>query len=122
MKAKSGKAPGIDGLLADTVETHTSIQILTPSFNKCLRLRHIPTLWTKGMISPIPKSKDSNPHIPLYYRGISLLSVIGKLFTVLMANRISAEFEKSNTLVNEQDGFRPKKDRGSIIFYISQRL
>ena len=74
------------------------------------------TLWAKGIISAIPKSKDSNPRIPLNYRGISLLSVVSKLYTSLIATRLSSQFEKNNTLVNEPNGSRPERSCLDHIF------
>ena len=69
--AKSGKTPGIDGLINDVVKNDISTRLLQQLFNTCLRTKLIPTSWSKGIISPIPKSRDNNPRIPLNYRGIS---------------------------------------------------
>ncbi len=45
-RAKSGKAPGIDGLVADTFKNERSIALLTEVFNCCLNNDVIPTDWT----------------------------------------------------------------------------
>ena len=114
--AKCGKAPGLDGLLNESVKNENSIKLLTDLFNRCLRLNLIPTYWTKGMVNPIPKSKDNNPRVPLDYRGISLLSIVGKLYTSALSERISSYLEHNNKLSNEQNGFRPKRSCLDHIF------
>ena len=73
-------------------------------------------MWSRGIINPIPKSPDNNPRIPLNYRGISLLSVTGKLYTATISHRISNFFEKNNKLCNEQNGFRPNRSCLDHIF------
>ncbi len=108
MRAKSGKAPGLDGLMSDTFKNDASIELLTVLFNVCLRKHIIPTVWSLGLISPIPKSSTADKRVPLNYRGISLLAVSGKLFTSAISQRLSDYYEKNNILCNEQNGFRPK--------------
>ncbi len=41
------------------------------------------SVWLKSTITPIPKSVTKDPHIPLYYRGISSLSCILRAIPVL---------------------------------------
>ena len=67
-------------------------------------------------MNPIPKSPDNNPHIPSNYRGISLLSVTGKLYTASISYRISKYLEDNNLLCNEQNGFRPNRSCLDHIF------
>ena len=50
------------------------------------------------------------------YRGITLLSVLGKLYTSILNNRISEWLEKKNKLVEEQAGFRAKRSTTEQIF------
>jgi hypothetical protein len=47
-----------------------------------------------------------DPHVPLNYRGISLLSSIYKIYTSVLSNRISAVCENNNVLVDEQNSSR----------------
>ena len=43
------------------------------------------------------------------YRGITLLSVFGKLFTRLLNNRLTFWAESYGILIKEQGGFREKR-------------
>ncbi len=108
-KAKSGKACGVDGLIADVLKNRCSTSICTKLFNFCMSSGKIPTMWSQGIISPIPKCKDSDPRVPLNFRGISLLSVPGKLYTAAISHRLSAYLEKHHLLANEQNGFRSER-------------
>ena len=108
-KAKKGKAPGLDSIIYESLENTTVTMALVRLFNECLFSGFIPSVWRKAIIFPIPKAGNSDPRVPLNYRGISLLPVISKLYTAGLSNRISSYFEKTNTLANEQNGFRPNR-------------
>ena len=48
-------------------------------FNKLYDLRYFPSEWSEGFIVPLHKKGDvDNPN---NYRGITLLSTVGKLFS-----------------------------------------
>ena len=55
----------------------------------------------------IPIFKKGNPNDPGNYRGISLVSHMGKLFTSLLNNRLTKWSENSSVLTEAQFGFRP---------------
>ena len=50
------------------------------------------------MISPVPKDSTKDKRIPLNYRGISLLSVVGKLYSAVLNNRFLNYLEDENLL------------------------
>ena len=76
----------------------------------------IPSLWGKGIISPIPKNAAGDPRIPMNYRGISLLPVTAKLYSACILNRISKYLEDNDMLCNEQNGFHPRRSCLDHIF------
>lgn len=59
----------------------------------------IPIEWAKGLIVPI--HKDGDKTVPDNYRGITLLSVVGKVSTAILTARITKWAEKNNKLVEE---------------------
>ena len=79
----------------------------------------IPKVWSKAIIAPIPKGGDKDPCQPLNYRGISLLSCVGKLFTYIINNRIVKYCEMLNLLHDKQNGFRCKRSCVDHLFSIS---
>ena len=56
-------------------------------FYNILNFEHFPKCWERGEIVPIYKSGDKN--IANNYRGITLLSCIGKLLTRIMNTRMT---------------------------------
>ena len=122
MKAKSGKAPGLDGIVSEVVKNDICIKVLTTLFNKCLTTGLLPSQWLKAIICPIPKSATNDPRLPLSYHGISLLPVISKLYTSLLGHRVGGFLEKNHILVDEQNGFRPDRSCVDHIFTICDLL
>jgi len=105
-KAKKGKAMGPDNIPYDVLKSEVSIDMLTILFNKCYSSGYVPSLWTRAYIKPIPKGNNMDKFIPTNYRGISLLSCIGKLYSSVINSRLLGFLETHNMLVDEQNGFR----------------
>ena len=108
-KAKKGKAMGPDNIPYEVLKNNTSVELLTVFFNTCYSTGYVPTLWTKAYIKPIPKGNTMDKLIPTNYRGISLLSCVGKLYSSVINTRLLGYLETRNMLVDEQNGFRPKR-------------
>ena len=66
-------------------------------FNKVLNTGEIPNKWITGIIIPIYKGKGSELD-PSNYRGITLLSCMGKLFTHILNERLTRFVEVNNLL------------------------
>ena len=67
------------------------------------------------MISPIYKNKGDKAS-PDNYRGITILSCFGKLFTAILNIRLNNYLESMNLLCEEQAGFRKKYGTTDHIF------
>ena len=93
------------------------LHVLVKFFNVVLDSGIVPTEWCIGIIIPIFKNKgeDTNPD---NYRGITLLSCLGKLFTSILNHRISEFFEAENMLGEEQAGFRSNYSTTDNIFVL----
>ena len=74
-------------------------------FNVILDTGVIPSSWVSGMIMPIYKNKGDRNN-PDNYRGITILSCLGKLFTSLINVRLTDFVNKLNLIGPEQAGFR----------------
>ena len=78
--------------------------IICKLFNIILDSGIFPDIWSKGVIIPLYKNKgDIND--PDNYRGITILSCFGKLFTSMLNSRLNAYLEDYNLLCEEQAGF-----------------
>ena len=84
-------------------------------FNLVLKSGVVPSDWCSGIIYPLYKNKGS-PSDPNNYRGITLLSVIGKLFTSCLNHRLSIYVENVGLLGEEQAGFRENYSTTDHIF------
>ncbi len=67
------------------------------------RQREVPDEWRKAIIVPVHKGKGSKNN----YRGISLLSVPGKVYGRVLRERLMEITE--GTVSEEQGGFRKGK-------------
>ena len=85
---KSGKAYGLD-LISNEMIIH-SCSVIKPQmkklFNAMLSSGHYPNSWGNGYIVPIYKKGDSS--YPKNYRGITISSCLGKVFSVILNNHI----------------------------------
>ena len=106
-KLKNGKASGIDNILNEFLKCSPPdmLKLISGFFNLILDTGIIPASWTIGLITPIYKRKgDTND--PDNYRGITLLSCLGKLFTMTINSRLNSYLEENQLLGEEQAGFR----------------
>ena len=78
-------------------------EILCHLFNKILFSSEFPEHWITGMLLPIHKKGSKSS--PKNYRGILLLSCLGKSFTSLLYERLLNYAMSNNILAREQTGF-----------------
>ena len=69
------------------------IDVYVKLFNIVFKSGVIPDLWSVGVICPIYKNKGDTAN-PDNYRGITILSCYGKLFTAVLNNRLKSLFRK----------------------------
>lgn len=77
---------------------------------------YFPVCWSEGYIVPIHK-KGSLNNVE-NYRGITLLSVLGKLFTRVLNNRLSEWAENYYIYIEAQAGFRSNMSTVDNIFVL----
>ena len=70
--------------------------ILVDLFEKCRLQRQVPKVFKKGILTSIPK-KGKDPHVLDNHRGITVTSIIGKVFEHIMLNRLKSELYKSQS-------------------------
>ena len=106
-KLKKNKACGLDNIVNEFLKSSSDviIEVLVKLFNLVLLTGVVPKDWTDGVIKPIFKKKGSVDD-PNNYRGITILSCLGKLFTSVLNDRLNNYIEEFNVLGFEQAGFR----------------
>ena len=115
-KLPNGKSVGVDGLCNEILKSSVSIiaPYLVNIFNTILESGDFPEAWCQSIITPLHKKGNFND--VNNYRGISLISVISKLYTGLLNQRLSKWVEVNEKLFEEQAGFRKNKNTIDHIF------
>ncbi|VDP87979.1 unnamed protein product [Schistosoma mattheei] len=104
---KSGKAAGPDNIPAEALKADVAVtaRILHILFNKIWGEEQVPTDWKEGLLIKITMKGDlSNCD---NYRGITLLSIPGKVINRVLLNRMKDSVDAQ--LRDQQAGF--SKDR-----------
>ena len=103
---KNGKATGKGNIHNEFLKCSKNDigKSLTHLFNTILSSGNYPEDWSFGFITPI--HKKGNKTDPENYRGITVLSCLGKLFNSILNNRLIKYLEDNNILKDEQAGFR----------------
>ena len=119
-KLKNGKASGIDNILNEYLKNcpNSAMSLIVHIFNLVLKTGIVPTDWSIGIIQPLYKNKGTIDD-PDNYRGITLLSCIGKLFTACINVRLTLFLEGSGTIGEEQAGFREGYSTTDHIFVLN---
>jgi hypothetical protein len=104
---KNGKAAGPDDIPAEALKANlnTTVEMLYPLFERIWEEEDIPTEWKEGHLIKLPKKGDlGNCN---NYRGITLLSVPGKVFNRVLLERMKNAVDPQ--LRDEQAGFRQNR-------------
>ena len=118
-RLKNGKAAGIDGITAEMLKyggdvvTEWMVKICQMAWERGV----VPADWTKAIIVPVYKGKGRRGECGSY-RGISLLSIPGKVYGKVIVERVQRLTKEK--ISEEQGGFR--KGRGCVDQIFSFRM
>ena len=104
------RAPGKDGITAPLLRelSRKAIVFLVMLINASLLLRHFPTPWKEAVTIFLHKpGKDARD--PSNYRGISLLSIPGKILEKVIASRLDDVTKRLRSIPPHQHGFTSGK-------------
>ena len=119
-KLKNGKASGPDNISAKMLKSHNGIaEWLWDIVNKYWTERNLPQDWNLTEFVPLYKYKGKRSECG-NYRGISLLSVPGKVFASTILNRCKDALDQ--VLREEQCGFRNSRGCTYQLFALRQIL
>ena len=102
---KLKKSVGFDKVPNECLNYYNITLFMYNFFKLCFDNSVVPVDWTKAIIAPVPK-QVKDPYEPLSYRGISLLSCIGKVYSALIESRIVKYCDMLGLIADEQNGFR----------------
>ena len=116
-KIKNRKAAGLDETPPEAWKTREFDDILLRHCNAVYNQNTIDR-WTKGCILLFPKKGDLG--LVKNYRGITLTSIVAKIYNALLCNHIEPKIE--NILRKNQNGFQRNQSTTSQILTIRQIL
>ncbi len=107
-KLNNRKAPGICAITAEMLKSggESIVEWLTHIFNEVWETERLPSDWTRGVILPFWKRKGDRL-VCGNHRGITLLSIPGKLFTRILLTRALPAIRSSRR--PQQAGFMPNR-------------
>lgn len=112
----NNKSTGTDCLCAELFKE--SFDIISPFllklYNRLFSNGEYPRLWGEGIIVPI--FKGGNPDDTGNYRGITLINIMGKIYSQILLNRLNKWAEKEEKILGNQFGFQKGKSTTDCIF------
>ena len=104
-KLKGGESPGVDGITSEMLKCggECLLEWLRRVCNVCVLEEKVQNDWMKAIIVPIYKGKGDRSECK-NYRGISLLSILGKVYGRILIEKVCSLTERLTG--EEQCGFR----------------
>jgi len=104
---RNGKAAGPDNIPAEALKADltTMVEMLYPLFKQIWEEEEVPADWKEGYLIKLPKKGDLSNCAN--YRGITLLSVPGKVFNRVLLERMKGQVD--TLLRDQQAGFRKNR-------------
>ena len=93
------------------------VELLKQLFSVVWQEECVPSRWREGLIVNLFKKGDKEE--PGNYRGITLLSVVGKVFCKVVNDRVVKFLEHGKRLHEGQAGFRTKRSCVDNIYTLS---
>ena len=117
---KNNMTGGSDGLVGELLKYGGSgmVNLLHQLFSVVWHAELVPPQWREGLIVNLFKKWDKE--VPGNYRGITLLSVVGKVFCKILNNRLVERLDKGRLLHEGQAGFRLKRSCIDNVYTLSE--
>lgn len=117
------KGPDLDGLSTFLIKKSPFIlsSKLAILFNHMCNIGHFPATWKKASVVPVPKGA-ARTNILSGYRPISILSSLGKIFELYLAEAIKSHCLENSVIPHFQFGFQPNVSTGHALACLSQSV
>ena len=115
-RLKNGKSPSVDSITAELLKAHKELSAakVHQLLEKVWKSEKIPDKWKRGLIIKLPKKRNLKEC--KNWRGITLLSVVGKILGQIVIDRIRNGVHIR--LRNEQAGYRKGRGTTEQIFIL----
>ena len=103
----NSSSPGVTGWPVKLIKHCATnfARLLSAFMNGIFEIGQIPSEWKFAIVTPLYKGKGSSTCFD-NYRGISVLTPIGKMFERIVSKRIVSYFEDNKLFTSDQHGFR----------------
>jgi len=120
---KVGKAPARHRIPNRALKhlSQCAVSLLVRILNAILLTLHFPSLWKHARVTSVLKP-GKDPAQPPFYRPISPLNSIGKLFEKILPARILHEVSERGLMRDEQFGFRPRHSTSLQLAHLVERI
>ena len=115
---KNNKCGGEDGIMPEILKYVPIDDVILDFINQAYNDGKVPEQWSTINIVPVPKSGDMSKTDN--YRGISLISVVTKLYNRMILNRLRPVINP--LLRDNQNGFREKRSTVSQVLALRRIL
>src|SRR3569623_279919 len=117
---RAGKAGGFDDITGEMLKQggEDLLDLTWLLIKQLFEAERIPSDWSKGLIYPLFKGGERKN--PDNYRGIYLLSIVGKVYTSILNQRLLEWCEKREKFGEEQGGFRAHRATTDQAFIVSE--
>ena len=118
---KQEKAPGLDNVCGEYLKTAEAniTPFLTLLFKKIYDSSCFPSDWCKTIIMPLFKRGMKRIQTIIGDWGISLLSIVSKVFTATLNNQLYNWTEKEGKIRKEHAGFQKHYSKTDHIFTLT---
>ena len=108
LKIDNASSPGLSGIPTKILKaaSNSLAPLLAKLFNNCISSNKIPIEWKSAVVTPLYKQKSTDKSNKNNYRGISVLSLIAKLFEKILVTQITIFLNVNKILFKGQHGFR----------------
>ena len=121
-KLKNNKTGGGDGIVSELLKYGGvgMVKMLGKLYALIWKEECVPMKWREGLIVSLFKKGDKED--PGNYRGITLLSVVGKVFCKILNDRLVQYLDKSSKIHEGQAGFRAGRCCIDNIFTLNELI
>ena len=98
----------------------SGISLFKGLVNDCLENKVVPSVWRESIVTMLQK-KEENPSDPSNYRPISITSCLARLFEKLILERLNAFLNSNNIIIDQQSGFRRKRQTKDNLAMLIQK-
>ena len=115
---RPGKSPGLDQVLGEMLKCSRSLMLpcLHRLFNAIFNQGNFPALWSQSLIVPIHKKGSFTD--PDNYRGITLTSILSKIFLHVINARLQLWADDNEIIGDEQAGCRKGHSTVDNVFIV----